>query len=178
MDKPPLRPPVTTAKPGSRNMHDQDNHDVKVPVVPEDGLLQVLHFIIHLAVRILAILMTVVILWGLADVVNVIYQHAVAQPYWLLTLPDLLAIFGAFMVVLIAIEIFINITLYIERDVLPIKMVVATALMAMARKVIALDIKELESVTIFAIAALVLALGLTYWLISYKPKPIQPKEER
>ena len=82
------------------------------------------------------------------------------------------------MVVLIAIEIFINITLYIERDVLPIKMVIATALMAIARKVIMLDVKDLEPLYIFAIAAVILALGLTYWLISYKPKPIQQKEER
>ena len=181
MEKPPVRPstaaPPASAKPASRNLRDLgDSHEEKLPPVVEDGLIKALHNIIHIAVRILAVLMTVVILWGVADVVNVIYQRAVAQPFLLLTVTDILAIFGSFMAVLIAIEIFINITLYIKRDVLPIKMVIATALMAIARKVIMLDFKDLDPMYIFAIASVIVALGLTYWLISYKPKPIQTEE--
>jgi len=68
--------------------------------------------------------------------------------------------------VLIAIEIFINITLYIRNDVLPVNLVVATALMAISRKVIIFDFKELTPMYILATAAVVLALGITYWLIS------------
>jgi uncharacterized membrane protein (DUF373 family) len=70
--------------------------------------------------------------------------------------------------VLIAIEIFINITLYIRNDVLPVNLVVATALMAISRKVIIFDFKELTPMYILATAAVVLALGITYWLISKK----------
>ena len=182
MDKPPSRPTSSvqapSTRPAGRNMRDiGDSHEEKLPPVLEDGLVTALHSIIHVAVRALAILMTLVILWGVADVVNVIYQRAIiAQPFLLLSVSDMLAIFGSFMAVLIAIEIFINITLYIKRDVLPIKMVIATALMAIARKVIMLDFKDLEPLYIFAIAAVIVALGLTYWLISYKPKPIQQEE--
>lgn len=155
-----------------------DNPAEKLPPIVEDWFVKTLHGVIHFAVRVLAALMSLIIVWGVADVVYVIYQHAAAQPLFLLSVSDILGIFGAFMVVLIAIEIFINITLYIERDVLPIKLVIATALMAIARKVIMLDVKDLEPLYIFAIAAVILALGLTYWLISYKPKPVQQKEER
>ena len=181
MDKPPVRPstpaPSASAKPSSRSMRDLgDSHEEKLPAAVEDGLIKVLHNIIHIAVRALAVLMTLVILWGVADVVFVIYQRALAEPFLLLTFTDILAIFGSFMAVLIAIEIFINITLYIKRDVLPIKMVIATALMAIARKVIMLDFKDIAPMYIFAIAAVIVALGLTYWLISYKPKPIQQEE--
>ena len=70
------------------------------------------------------------------------------------------------MVVLIAIEIFINIRLYLGSNTLPIKLVVGTALMAIARKVIVLDIEKVSSNYVFAIAAVVLALGVTYWLIA------------
>ncbi len=45
------------------------------------------------------------------------------------------------MVTLIAIEIFLNIVLYLRDDVLHVKLVLATALMAIARKVIVLDYK-------------------------------------
>jgi uncharacterized membrane protein (DUF373 family) len=147
-------------------------------MAPEDRLLKILHLIIHFAVKLLAILMTLVILWGVIDVINVIYQRAIAEPFLLLSVTDMLAVFGAFMTVLISIEIFLNITLYIRHEILPIKMVIATALMAIARKVIMLDFKEVEPIYIFATAAVIVSLGLTYWLISYKPAPIKQTEER
>ena len=83
-------------------------------------------------------------------------------------MPEILATFAGFLTVLIAIEIFSNITLYIRKDVFPIKLVIATALMAISRKVIVLDYKELSAMYILATAAVVLALGITYWLISIK----------
>ncbi len=157
-------------------MRDLDTHEEKLPPVAEDGMIKILHGIIHIAVRVLAVLMTLVILWGIADVVYVLYQKLMADPFMLLTVTDILAIFGSFLSVLIAIEIFINITVYIKHDALPIKMVVATALMAIARKVIMLDFKDLDWHYVVAMSTVIVALGLTYWLIS-KPKPV-PQEER
>ncbi len=174
MDKPPIRP--SSAYPPSRTQRDLHAAEEVLPPIAEDGLIKVLHWVIHFAVRVLAVLMTLVILWGVADVVHVIYQRVVAEPFLLLTVSDILVIFGSFMAVLIAIEIFINITVYIKRDVLPIKMVIATALMAVARKVIMLDFKDMDWAHLIGIAAVALALGLTYWLISYKPKPVQQDE--
>ncbi len=160
----------------SRNPRDVDTHEEKLPPVVEDGLIKVLHSVIHFAVRILAVLMTLVIFWGVADVVYVLYQKLMAEPFMLLTVTDILAIFGSFLSVLIAIEIFINITVYIKHDALPIKMVIATALMAIARKVIMLDFNDLDWHYVIAISTVIVALGLTYWLISYKPKPVSQEE--
>ncbi len=171
MAREPIRPSAT-----SRGMRDLDTHEEKLPPVAEDGMIKILHGIIHIAVRVLAVLMTLVILWGIADVVYVLYQKLMADPFMLLTVTDILAIFGSFLSVLIAIEIFINITVYIKHDALPIKMVVATALMAIARKVIMLDFKDLDWHYVVAMSTVIVALGLTYWLIS-KPKPV-PQEER
>jgi uncharacterized membrane protein (DUF373 family) len=176
---PASAPASTAASHSSRNVRDLgEGHEESLPPVVEDVMVLVLHNIIHVAVRILAVLMTLVIIWGVADVMFVIYQKAIAEPFLLLTVSDILAIFGSFMTVLIAIEIFINITLYIKHDVLPIKMVIATALMAISRKVIMLDFKDVEPIYIFAIAAVILALGLTHWLISYKPKLVPQLKER
>lgn len=178
--KPPVRPSMppsaSASRPGIGRNSREDSHEVKVPPVEEDGLLKILHTVIHFAVRVLAVLMVLVILWGVADVAYVMYQRLIAEPFMLLTVTDILVIFGSFMAVLIAIEIFINITLYIKHDTLPIKMVIATALMAVARKVIMLDFKDLDWTHITAIAAVILALGLTYWLISYKPQPAKQDE--
>ncbi len=131
-----------------------------------DPLIRFLHRVIRFAIQILAILMVLVILWGVTDVVYVIYQKLMTPPMFILDVGDIFQIFGAFMVVLIAVEIFTNIRLYLGSDELPVRLVIATALMAIARKVIILDLTEIEANYVFAIAAVVLALGLTYWLLS------------
>lgn len=89
-------------------------------------------------------------------------------PVGLLNVNDILALFGTFMATLIAIEIFLNIVLYLRDDVLHVKLVLATALMAIARKVIVLDYKVLEPEYIWATAAVIFALSIGYWLVAKK----------
>ena len=134
----------------------------------EDEFMEFLHKIIRVAVKVLAVLMVAVIVWGIGDVIYVLYQRLIAPPFLLLSISDILATFGAFLAVLIAIEIFINITLYLKTDVIPVRIVVATALMAISRKVIIFDFEKITPLYILATAAVVLALGITYWLISRK----------
>lgn len=132
---------------------------------PNEPLIQKLRYIIRFSVRCLATLMALVILWGVVDVAWVIYEKLRTPPFFMLTISDILATFGAFMAVLIAIEIFINITIYLRDDVIHVKIVMATALMAIARKVIILDFKVITPDYIFATAALVFATSIGYWLV-------------
>ncbi len=138
----------------------------EIPQEHQDPLIKFLHRIIRGFVRILAILMVLVIIWGIGDVMYVLYQRLNTPPFFLLNINDIFQTFGAFMAVLIAIEIFVNIRLYLGTEVLPLQLVLATALMAIARKVIVLDTDRVTPETIFAIAAVVLALGISYWLIA------------
>lgn len=140
----------------------------ELPAEHEDPLIRVLHIVIRASVRILAILMALVIMWSVADVVWVLYQHLRAEPFLLLDHGDLFDVFGAIMLVLISIEIFINIRLYLGSNVIPIQLVVATALMAIARKVIVLDLDDTGPDYIVGIGAVVLTLGITYWLVAKK----------
>ena len=48
--------------------------------------------------------MVLVIWWGVADAVYVLYERISSHPFYLLNISDILATFGAFMAVLIAIE--------------------------------------------------------------------------
>ena len=86
-------------------------------------------------------------------------------PYFLLDVEDILQTFGAFMVVLIAVEIFINIRLYLGSNIIPVELVVATALMAVARKIIVLDLKLVSAEQIGALALVTISLGVTYFLL-------------
>ncbi len=132
----------------------------------DDPFINLLHRIIRFSVKVLAALMVLVIVWGIGDVIYVLYQRITAPPYLLLSINDILATFGAFLAVLIAIEIFINISMYLKTDVIPVRLVVATALMAISRKVIIFDFEKITPPFILATAAVVFALGLTYWLIT------------
>lgn len=81
-----------------------------------------------------------------------IYEKMFAISGFKFEIGDILQTFGAFMAVLIAIEIFINITLYLRTDVIPVKLVVATALMAICRKVIIFDYYALSPCTSMPVA--------------------------
>jgi uncharacterized membrane protein (DUF373 family) len=134
----------------------------------EDRTIRALHRVIRVAVKVLAVLMVLVIVWGIGDVIYVLYQRLTEPPFLLLQINDILATFGAFLAVLIAIEIFINISMYLSTNVIPVRLVIATALMAIARKVIIFDFERITPPYIYGTAAVVLALGLTYWLITKK----------
>ncbi|MGR9044906.1 MAG: phosphate-starvation-inducible PsiE family protein [Gammaproteobacteria bacterium] len=144
-----------------------ESHE-ELPMEHEDPFIQILHRIIRLGVKFLALLMVIVIVFSIFDVLYVIYERMLSEPKLLLTIDDILETFGSFLVVLIAIEIFINITLYIRSDVIPVKLVVATALMAISRKVIVFDFKSLPYEYVGASSVVVLALGVTYWLVQKK----------
>ena len=153
-----VKPPL--ARPEEKNELHQE-----LPVDFPDPLFRLFHRIIRPAIRVLAMLMVAVILWGVADVVYIIYERLMTPPLFLLNFEDIFYTFGGFMAVLIAVEIFINIRLYLGTNIFPVQLVVATALMAIARKVIVLDFEQLTPMYLIGIAATTLALGVTYWLL-------------
>ncbi len=141
-----------------------ETHD-ELPTQHSEPLIALLNKMIKVAVKILAILMVLVIFWGVGDVLYVLYNHLMAPPFMLLSIEDIFKTFAAFLAVLIAIEIYQNIVLYLRTDIIPIKLVIATALMAIARKVIIIDFSDITPMYIFATASVVLALGIAYYLV-------------
>ena len=69
------------------------------------------------------------------------------------------------MAVLIAIEIFVNICIYLREDVIHVQIVMATALMAIARKIIILDFSKTSSEYVWAMAGVVFAMSIGYFLV-------------
>ncbi|NKB88375.1 MAG: hypothetical protein GKS06_09155 [Acidobacteria bacterium] len=121
--------------------------------------------------------MTLLILWGVADVVWVAYQALIAPPFLLVTIADILQIFSAFMAVMIAIEIYENLLVYLQEELINVEIVLATALMAVARKVIVLDYNKVGYDYVWSTAGLVIALGVAYWLIVQRRHERQARAE-
>ncbi len=144
----------------------KDNESEETFLVDVDSkLINFLQKTILFSIKFLAVFMTIVIIWSIVDVGLVMVKHILQPPYFLMEFQDILGLFGGFLVVLIAIEIFLNIVLYMRKDMSHIKLVIATALMAISRKVIILDYDKVSVGHLYGIAGTIVALGITYWLI-------------
>jgi len=136
-----------------------------------DKVIGFLNRVIRHSARVVAVIMTLVIIWGVADIVYVLYHRLMQPPFMLLEIKDILATFGAFMAVLIAIEIYHNILLYTEdhrNHHLAVEIVLGTALMAISRKVIVFEFNEVGPEYLYGSAAITLALVIGYYLIAVR----------
>jgi len=86
-------------------------------------------------------------------------------PRFLLAIADLLEIFGFFMLVLIGIELLETIKAYLVEHVIHVEIVLEVALIAIARKVIILDIEKYEGLTIVGTAGLILAVAAACYAV-------------
>ena len=121
--------------------------------------------VIRWAVRALALLMTFVVIMGVVEVVWELYDRLRQPPIMKLGITELEATFGTFMAVLVAIAILANITLRLREGVVRAEVVMGTALIATARTVIILDLREYSAPQVWGVAALVLATAIGYWLV-------------
>lgn len=91
---------------------------------------------------------------------------------------SLFKIFGLFLNILIALEILENITAYLKKHVIQVELVIVTSLIAVARKIIILDLEKKTAMDLIALAIAILALAVSYWIIRQvshkKPTPIEP----
>lgn len=145
-------------------------HPPKESLVEEnkDPLIRYLNKAVVLSVKVLAILMVFVVWLALADVIIHMIRELGAPPFGFFNVDNLLTTLGNFLVVLIAIEIFLNIVFYLKEDAIHVPLVLATALTAVARKVIIFDYTASNPIYVFGAASVILSLGVTYWLITKK----------
>lgn len=84
-------------------------------------------------------------------------------PRFLIPVHGLLEVFSYFLLVLIGVELLETLKGYINHEVIRVRVVLEVALIAMARKTITEEPKTLSSMTLFGIAALILALGAAFY---------------
>jgi uncharacterized membrane protein (DUF373 family) len=120
-------------------------------------------------VLVLVILMAFVLLLSTVELAWVIIKDIITPPILLLEIDELLEIFGLFMLVLIGIELLETIAkTYMAESVDHAQIVMAVAIIAIARKVIILDVKDLSGLALVGIATIILALSIGYYLIKKK----------
>lgn len=109
-------------------------------------------------------MMIIVVLLATAELGWIIVEDIVSPPRFLLEIHEVLDIFGYFLLILIGVELLETIKAYLVEHVVHTEIVLEVALIAIARKVIILDVKDLAPLTLIGIAALVITLALAYRL--------------
>ena len=119
----------------------------------------------------LLVLMTIVVASGVLEVGYVVFTDLFRPPGFFLGVEDLFDIFGLFLMVLIGLELMTSIKMYFDDNMIHAEIMFLVAITAVARKVVILDAKAIDPMTVFAIAALVLALSGGYYFLKKKNAP-------
>jgi uncharacterized membrane protein (DUF373 family) len=115
---------------------------------------------------VLAILLVLVILLATIDLaVEIIKTVFYVSPHFLVAVDELLKMFGLFLIILLGLELLEMVKAFFQEDVIHVEVVLIVALIALARKVIILELHEPTPGILAGMAALILSVAVSYRLI-------------
>jgi len=110
-------------------------------------------------------MMVSVVLLSTIELGWLIVTDIITPPIFILEIDELLDIFGMFLLVLIGVELLETVKMYLTKKTVHVEVVFTVAMIAIARKVIILDVKELSSLTLIGIGVIIFALSAGYYLV-------------
>ena len=116
----------------------------------------------------LLVMMVLVVFLATVDLGWIIIKDIISPPLFLLDINELLEVFGMFLLVLIGVELLETVKMYFDKKTVHVEVVFTVAMIAIARKVIILDIKEVSSLTLIGIGVIIVALSAGYYLLVKK----------
>ncbi len=119
----------------------------------------------RIIVTTLIVMMAVTILLATVELGWLIIKDIITPPIILLEIDELLDIFGLFLLVLLGIELASTLKTYLTEKEIRVEVVFTVALIAIGRKVIILDVKEISSLSLLGIAAIIISLSVGYFLV-------------
>ena len=105
-----------------------------------------------------------------------IVEEMMNPPFLILNIDQLFVVFGFFLMILIGMELLESLRAYITEDQIHVEVVYTIALIAVARKVITLDMTKLPALTLLGFASVLLSLAVGYFLI--KRAHVKPKNRQ
>jgi uncharacterized membrane protein (DUF373 family) len=128
---------------------------------------KMLKFFVRYIVLALLGLMILAVFAATIELAVVFVKQLLKPPAFLLDLDKMLEVFGFFLMVLIGLELLESLKAYLEEDRVHAEVVFLVALVAIARKVIILDYKVVAPEILYGVAAIILALGISYFLVRH-----------
>lgn len=116
-------------------------------------------------ILILMVFMMFAVFLSLVEVGVLIFQQLVSPPFLLLDVDEVMEVFGFILMVVIGLELLETIKAYFDKRVVHVEVVMLVALVAVARKIIIMDYKEITPQMILAVAALVVSLSVGFYAV-------------
>jgi uncharacterized membrane protein (DUF373 family) len=132
---------------------------------PMPEIKKVTHWIEKFIIHVLIVMMAIVLVLATLELGYQLMRSIFESRSLLINLDKLLDLFGVFLLVLIGIELLDTIKVYFKENVVHVEVVVLVAIIAIARKIVILKAEELPGETLLGIAAMLVALAVTYYLI-------------
>jgi len=114
---------------------------------------------------VLIVLMSFVVVLAIADLIWLLIKDAITPPILLLDTGELLEIFSMFLLVLIGVELIETLKAYVQHSKIRAEVIIHVAIIALGRKIIGLDLKEVSYESMIGIAAMIVSLTLASYMI-------------
>lgn len=115
----------------------------------------------------LLLIMSIILVVATVDLGIYILKNLIQQNIDKFSLDNLGELFGIFLVILIGVELLQAVKAFLEEEIVHVEIVVLVAIIAIARKVIVWEFKDLSAFETFGLSAMMLALAITYYLIKH-----------
>ena len=138
-------------------------------------MLKAIEICEKLVIVTLIVMMLLAIVLTTVELGWIMAQQIISPPFFLLSIQELFELFGFFMMILIGIELLQSIKMYVTHNQIHVEVVFMVAMIAIARKVIILDMHETTGLSLVGLAAIILALATGYFLVRKADKAdVQP----
>lgn len=111
------------------------------------------------------IVMSLILVLAFIDIVYVIKEKVLEHPFLIIDANGLMSLFSLFLVLLIGLELLETVKTYLKEDIVHVEFIILVAIIAIARKAIVWDFNKYTTRDLISLAIMMLALGLTYFLI-------------
>ena len=136
-------------------------------------MLDILKKFEHALIKILIVMLCVVLVFSTVELGWIIVKDIASPPFLHITISGLMETFGLFMVILIGLELLGSVKAYLEEKVFHIEVIMSVAMIAVARKIIILDIKKIDFMMLLGISLIILSLAVSYFLIVHSRGSIE-----
>lgn len=119
---------------------------------------------------VLMVMMALVVVCSILDLGRDLVLALRQPPHVFIPIEGLLGLFGMFLLVLIGIELLDTLRAYLSENVVHEEVILAAALIAVARKVIVLDVKDLEALKLVGIGVIIISVAVAYWIVKQTHK--------
>ena len=110
-------------------------------------------------------MLALVLLLATVDLGWIILKDILTPPIFLLDVDELLELFGAFLLVMIGLELLDTVKIYITQKTIHVEVVLLVGIIAIARKVVILEPKGMDALTLIGIAAIIFSLTVGYYFV-------------